>query len=96
MRFYKTFMEVYKHGMRTGWLNNHNGLCWTMSPRNPKKKLLYFFKPVKNRTNLSGAYWAYGKRVQLPITSKEVCGEFTPLRQTICLFCAAMNGELKK
>lgn len=94
------YLDFYKECMKTGEITNRNsdwkecGLCY--SPVGGE--LLKEFKPLKDEEYGGGeynhAFWGSG----LPFTSKKnrrLCERgFTPLRQTIVLFMAAMEGEL--
>lgn len=39
-------------------------------------------------------YWGYGKIITRSTSDYDIARKFTPLRQNIVLFMAAMNGEL--
>ena len=75
------------------WYSEPNGLCCVDSLDHKSLKL---FTPTANDEKqlaiegLCSAWWASG----LSIYSSGLGSLFTPLRQTIVLFLAAMNDEL--
>lgn len=84
--------------MKTGkLLDEHpNGLCYEPGFRSGAMEL---FEPTDEDSYKYGtnAYWASGYDYiewDDPELRKDAIGGFTPLRQTIVLFLAAMNGEL--
>ena len=89
------YLEYYKKVMKTGKLlrEDPNGLCGEGF-----REAVDVFRPdAVERGDLS-AYWASG------VTEREFCDslsarrvameDFTPMRQNIVLFLAAMEGEL--
>lgn len=85
-------LEFYYKCMESGLIPNA-GLCLCKGIDN--QKLLLFEPPDNHKINsasncLSSAYWASGLRYD----DINRCHKFTPLRQTIVLFMAAMNNEL--
>lgn len=86
-------MPLYHQWMVSGKMS-HSGLCQTPIGKIPI--LLDLFEPSDKMLesmdwrNLSLGWWASELRMDDP--KKHYT--FTPLRQTIVLFCAAINGEL--
>lgn len=94
------FLDFYKRCIETGSIKGEvdpktglpGGLCSTKL----NKKLISLFEPGED---LRWDYWAYtGGRVTLPVILDvgidAVVFTFTPMRQTVVLFCAAINNEL--
>lgn len=89
-----TFLELYKK-----WIENEllpeNGLCLCVPDE--LIKTLDLFNPDYDeildltRENIACVYWGSG----MSISSNDIKRRrgFTPLRQTIVLLCAALNGE---
>lgn len=88
----KKHLNFYRNTIKEGYMP-YSGLCVVANRKNISGKLLEKFEPTnedriqlfeegKNRT-----YWG---------SDSTLCrrGVFTPLRQNIVLFMAAMNGEL--
>jgi len=91
----RSYLNLYKKWCKTGELP-YAGLCCNLYPRQYEKfRNLYI-------TNRMSGYWGYDGRNLLPLfdikISKEKADEirykFTPLRQNLILFLAAMNNEL--
>lgn len=88
-----TFLELYDRWMRAGTLPG-NGLCFSVPTE--LVYILEIFNPTEiekdelNRKDLSNAYWASGLKQDNPKKGQAL----TPLRQTIILLCAALNGEM--
>ena len=83
----KYFLELYKLYLHEGELDAM-GLCSCV-------KEGYFSSILEKFTpyyHLSKAFWGHGGRKSVPFI--EQAYTFTPLRQTILLFCAAINNEL--
>jgi hypothetical protein len=85
------YLALYYNWMRSGRLPN-NGLCNSL----PKTGELEMLLPLdSNRT-----YWGYEMCADNPATeihdslTDKIHYDFTPLRQNIVLFLAAINGEL--
>ena len=80
--------------METGKLKRNNGLC------NENLPLVSYLKPTLEdkealeQEGISTTYWGSGLSDQLFFQGDRLETEFTPLRQTIVLFLAAMNEEL--
>lgn len=89
----KKYLEFYEQCMNNSGMMSAPGLCDALGAFNP---VLQLFEPTdENRTelqrkDLSTWYWGSGMRYDNPNRA----GTFTPLRQTIVLFMAAMEGEL--
>jgi hypothetical protein len=92
--------------MEDGFLpSKHNGentgLCGSATTLRIDNELLKLFEPNKEECeqlveeNTSSSWWGYGIHYHDPAysTTQRHHG-FTPLRQTIVLFMAAMNNEL--
>ena len=100
MKTEKKYLEYYKKAMKTGKLlniNNHycpNGLCGEFDGCDE----MNLFEPTRedykelSRQGLCTAYWASGLPYEYPMSTLDSC--FSPLRQNIVLFLAAMNEEL--
>lgn len=94
------YLDFYYKCMETGTLPC-GGLCFSLD-----SGLLGFFKPVDNNNpdlvdrKQKASYWGYDGKVRDftnnygGISMDTARHEFTPLRQTIVLFLAAMNNEL--
>ncbi len=90
----KKYLEFYEKCMVTGELPNRKGLCNEFgyrygSDEKENPDLNVFYPPAGEYTT----YWGFGLDLIGNNTHKESIA-FTPLRQTIVLFMAAMNGEL--
>lgn len=88
--FYKKCM---KDGERLPWWNKSdrcNGLCpaFWLYLHEELSVLKFYFEPPDIQEDDLTIFWASGD----PESPR--WGEFTPLRQTIVLFLAAMNDEL--
>lgn len=97
----KPFLKFYEKSMKTGQMYDNygiGGMCGAflgVEKRNDRS-ILDLLSP-----GLDEGYWGYdGRRLyeedckKLGITRDDLLYKFTPLRQTIILFCAAINGEL--
>ena len=98
----KKNLDFYNECMKTGELPE-KGLCGCALEGLISNDLLNLFKPTTeeeiklHEENTSYIFWGYG----LFYTDEDDCQQyynvrysFTPLRQTIVLFMAAMNNEL--
>lgn len=89
------FLDFYKECMETGKLPDE-GLCYSFNAIDRANNLGLFYELHPEYG--SSWYWAYGEDyVWRGLTRAEedvIMYTFTPLRQTIVLFCAAINGEL--
>lgn len=92
-------LAFYKECMETGELTYTgpgSGLCQSARDGHIDQDLLRYFEPdadqvfILEAENLSNGWWASG----LKRNDDEKYTAFTPLRQTIVLFMAAINGEL--
>jgi hypothetical protein len=96
------FLDLYKKCMITGHLEYENGLCGEikriLDGYDGLKVFTYIFDLViprkREREELikegfCPIYWGSG----LPDNSEGEDTLFTPLRQTLILLCAALNGE---
>lgn len=94
----KKHLTLYKQSMNTGSLpNDCAGFCDCARLNMVSQKLLYKVmwpsdedQMELHETDYSVAFWASGCKT----TDPRRIGGFTPLRQTILLFMAAMAGEL--
>lgn len=85
----KKYLEFYDKHAQSGVLPDC-GLCWSFKFNNLPKDELELFKP---KEACETDYWADGRnKGEQPIWGAYL--DFTPLRQNIVLFLAAMNGEL--
>jgi len=87
----KSYLNLYKAWMRAGKLPANSGLCQSfhnvgLGYYDP---LLYMFEPTEEECIRYGLCPWWGGDGYNPQV-----GEFTPMRQTIVLFLAAMNDEL--
>jgi len=91
------YLPLYKKWMKTG-LTGYSGLCYYFEdskyfelfiPNTDEKKFWY-------GTSLGLVYWGLDRVIsdRVIIGDEIETQEFTPLRQNIVLFLAAMNGEL--
>ncbi len=99
MKKEKKYLKLYKEWIKTGKIGtdsvgNHNGLCNTH--KLGSDPLFELFIPniedevQLEKDGLSTSYWASGQDKN----DYDNNYAFTPLRQTIVLFLAAMNDEL--
>lgn len=95
----KKYLPLYYECMETGRLPlrddlyDPNGLCCVGSVNQKSLKLFTPTSQDEKQLSLEGlcsSWWASG----LSVDSSELGWSFTPLRQTIVLFLAAMNDEL--
>lgn len=90
-------LDFYKECMKTGKLpeadacnsNPWGGLCQASDKKIISKELLNLFEPL----DCTFGWWGVGDK-QIKYTLLERLEAFTPLRQTIVLFMAAINNEL--
>lgn len=93
----KAYLEDYKRFMETGRMDAM-GLCSQYDKEDRSDRKLKIMRPDSNdldnlrRQGLPRRYWGYGFKIS-PYNTKEFF-TFTPLRQTILLFMAALNNEL--
>jgi hypothetical protein len=88
------YMDCMKHGVMP-----KSGICInTVDCGGPlSQELLYLFTPTDDdrirlaKKGYNTSYWAAGI---ITMDQDKIYDEFTPLRQTIILFMAAINGEL--
>ena len=84
------YLDFYYHCMKTGLMPTW-GLC-------NKFKHCELFKLIDPEVGHNITYWGFElpwpKKAANPNYMDEVRFSFTPLRQTIVLFLAAMNNEL--
>jgi hypothetical protein len=85
-----SYLEFYKECMMTGFLP-HAGLCACFGGSNYKFELV---SPEMFESKFM--FWGNDMLDKMPegVTGKEWHRAFTPLRQNIVLFMAAMNNEL--
>lgn len=89
----KKHLEFYLQHINSGKLPS-DGLCSSI-----QSDLLKLFEPTIDEENdllaegTSALYWGFGLPL-LGTSTIEKLYSFTPLRQTIILFCAAINNEL--
>lgn len=89
------YLELYKKWMETGYIEDskspkrtgEGGLCNTVIGNK-----MEIFNPADPADANYRVYWGYGD--QEDTNFRNLCYEFTPLRQTIVLLLAAMNNEL--
>lgn len=91
------YLKKYQEWMVTGELPNCNGLCKEISPYLDNYFVL-FIPNVGDMADLtlekkSTGYWASYMESATNLHNRRDA-LFTPLRQNIVLFMAAMNGEL--
>lgn len=86
------FLDFYFECMRTGLLPR-NGLCWSLGNH---IEFVELFNPGWPPDEMQMGYvWGFdGTRRVYSQYDFDGNRKFTPLRQTIVLFCAAINGEL--
>jgi hypothetical protein len=102
MRKNKKHLNFYKRCMKTGYLPEVGvgGLCSCATRKLISVRNLEKFEPTSNDyTDLeyegfAVGFWAYGRRCSHSEFSRDAQYQFTPLRQTIVLFMAALNNEL--
>lgn len=93
----KKYLPLYFEWMKTGQLPYGNGLCFEFDiSQGGTDEIFNLFKPLY----LSGApaYWAESPSMtrisEINLPNHTFGRAFTPFRQNIVLFMAAMNGEL--
>lgn len=98
----KKHLEFYKQCMEAGRLASHefgSSLCAAADADLIDKQLLRIMQPTDRdefeltAEGYSNGWWGSGVPV-CSINTEEKWFGFTPLRQTIVLFMAAMNNEL--
>ena len=106
MKKQQKHLDFYNQCMETGYLplvdfGKLTGLCGCADRKQISKKKLALFEPTIAddselcRGNFSTGWWGYDvKYSDTRFNIKDRESKFTPLRQTIILFIAAMNGEL--
>lgn len=86
------YLKFYYKCMESGLLPNRNGLCYEPI----LNQHLGFFKPDYEEVDClreegyGVSYWGFGPKDSY----LDIVHSFSPLRQTIVLFMAAMNNEL--
>lgn len=84
------YLKYYKEWAKRGYMDcpvdshAYGGLCGSSIGSDP---LFHLFHPAANKWLCNAGYWASG-------TDTPLAFDFTPLRQTIVLFLAAMHNEL--
>lgn len=97
MQMIKKHIDFYNKYIQTGMLPDQ-GLCCCALSGIIDRQLLKIMEPTDNdykdlrAEEISTVYWACGLPANLDDHEKK--WPFTPLRQTVILFMAAMNGEL--
>lgn len=110
MKKHTPFLNLYHSICNNGRLINGNGLCYEEIKYDGYSSLLIYdeifdmLSPSNKEINENGlsAYWAYDDDLSPYLGSvsaqkeekSRVETEFTSLRQTVLLLCAAVNGEL--
>lgn len=93
------YLEFYKSCMATGKLPDW-GLCCSLEGRAKLFEDLFPDPEEDERDNFTNSFWGYnGEPIQTDKLNgswvdSEYARSFTPLRQTIVLLLAAINGEL--
>lgn len=80
------YLPLYYEWMKSGFTSDE-GLCNSLPDDKYTSQLLSLFRPY----GISYIYWGYGEE---NANTYDVINKFTPLRQTIILFMAAINNEL--
>lgn len=85
------FLEFHKQCLETGKLPEikGGGLCWTLGYETVK---IFEPSPYDNLGMGDPSYWGSG--LSYTATLSELAFSYTPLRQTIVCFLAAMNNEI--
>jgi hypothetical protein len=85
------FLDLYKKWGKTGKMTDE-GLCFALPKDLFRSEVFELIEPTEDddiylrKRKLPRFYWGRG-------SFEYGDGDFTPLRQTIMLFCAALNGE---
>lgn len=91
----KKHLEFYNRCMLSGNILPYGGLCECAELELIDESLLMLFVPERRSDTIWAAYWAYEFGIHdVNYNNKDHCIGFTPLRQTIVLFMAAINNEL--
>jgi hypothetical protein len=92
----KKYLPLYEEWIKTGKIEDDvdrltgwGGLCNTVLGNEENKDMLKLFEPL-NGEHSGTNFWA----ADLPHGDSNRVYGFTPMRQTIVLFLAAINGEL--
>lgn len=92
----ETFLSLYNQWIRRGKLPMiwSGGLCSSLPNHLYQSEAFKMIEPqTEDDIRFGEAYWGCGE----PLASWEVEQYgFTPLRQTIMLLCACLNGEMDK
>lgn len=96
------FLDFYNKAMKSGFMPmtcDTGGLCFTAPLSNKRNNLVDIFEPIEKGKQYG--FWGYnGEELYCEnwpdhgISERQLRYGFTPLRQTIVLFCAAINNEL--
>jgi hypothetical protein len=96
------FLDFYKQSMKSGFMpmtSETGGLCYTAPLSNERNNLVELFEPYNTDSkygfsgyNGEGLYCENWTVHGIP--EKQLRYGFSPLRQTIVLFCACINNEL--
>lgn len=88
------FLDCYNKWMKTGRMPK-DGLCNSLPDQLIESKAWKMCKRTKYDTTVKEAYWAYEFDTNDPqYNDDDHHYAFTPLRQTLILLAAAINGEL--
>lgn len=90
-------LNFYLRYINGDWMSP-SGLCTARKYGWFSKELFKRISPeedISDSANMYDIYWGYGKSTTLGVSYYEIAHEFTPLRQNLVLFMAAMAGELK-
>lgn len=90
---HKPFLDFYKYSLKTGYMPT-NGMCYFFSGN--LKETVQMFQKWCDMFGYNW-YWGYDGEARIlldPNKHFDYAHKFTPLRQTIVLFCAAINNEL--
>lgn len=95
----KKYLPLYYEWMESGEIPR-SGLCNSLNDTDDpfhKDELLIQFAPLfeeEPARYLCAQYWGHGNE-DGDIHTSEIAYQFSTLRQTLILFCAVLNGELK-
>ena len=91
------YLPLYYEWMKKGLLPSH-GLCHSLDEFRHPTKFFWLLTPDEEFSDDTAMYWGFigEKYTEKYYKSDDVdkLFKFTPLRQNIVLFMAAMNGEL--